>query len=334
MLDIKKDVILAPFTTFRIGGVAKFLVEVKNEEEIEEAVQYAIENNLNYFILGGGSNILVSDNGFNGLVIKIHDTKYIIHDTAIECGAGLPLSEAVKNASDNSLSGLEWAAGILGTIGGAVRGNAGAFGGSISDTVEKIKVLAVDVNSDEKNKLPNFQFPISNFQSNPNDQNSKIILLAKEQCGFGYRDSIFKKYKNLVILSVTLGLTAGNKEVIQKQISDNIANRIIKQPKGFSAGSFFTNPVVHDPKLLKTFQDEIGQAARNNMLPAGWLIEMVGLRGFSVGGSKVSDQHGNFVLNTGSAKAEDVLMLASIIKQRVRDELGVQLTEEIQLVGF
>jgi UDP-N-acetylmuramate dehydrogenase len=143
MINIKKNIPLAPLTTFKIGGPAKFFCEPKNEKEILEALNFAKENNLEVFVLGGGSNILVSDQGFDGLVIRMLNTFYSLHDTSIECSAGLLLSEVVKLASQNSLTGLEWAAGIPGTVGGAIRGNAGIPSGCMADNVESVKVLEI-----------------------------------------------------------------------------------------------------------------------------------------------------------------------------------------------
>jgi UDP-N-acetylmuramate dehydrogenase len=141
MLNIQQNIPLLKYTTFRIGGPAKFFVEVKNEEELIEAFKYAKNNNLEYFILGGGSNLLVSDDGFNGITIKVQDAKYTIQENIIEASAGVPLALVVNLATQNGLTGMEWAAGIPGTVGGAVRGNAGAFGGSMMDVVCDVRVI-------------------------------------------------------------------------------------------------------------------------------------------------------------------------------------------------
>ncbi|KKP71361.1 MAG: UDP-N-acetylenolpyruvoylglucosamine reductase [Candidatus Moranbacteria bacterium GW2011_GWE2_35_2-] len=309
-IKIQKDVLLAPYTTFKIGGPARFFVEVKNEEELIEALEYAKENNLEYFILGGGSNILVSDKGFDGMVIKLQDTRYKIQDTNITCGASIAISKLVIESVKNSLTGLEWAMGIPGTVGGAVRGNAGAFGGEIAQNI--VSVRAVKIFNTE----------------------SKIIKLKKEDCKFSYRNSIFKEDTGWIILSVIMNLKQGNTEVSNTKIKEIVRKRIKKQPKYPSAGSFFKNPFVKNEKIIQEFEKETGVKNSDRKIPAGWLIEQVGLKGKKIGGAQVSEKHANFIINTGDATAEDVIILSSLIKQKVRTRFGVQLQEEVQLVGF
>ncbi|MDR3559419.1 MAG: FAD-binding protein, partial [Candidatus Pacebacteria bacterium] len=181
-IKIQENIPLAPFTTFKIGGPARFFCEVSSEEEISEALRCAKDNNLKIFVLGGGSNILISDDGFDGLVIRILNTSCIIHDTSIECGAGLSFSKAVGLAKENSLSGLAWAAGIPGSVGGAIRGNAGAYGGEIKDCIESVKVVEIMQNANLKNK----------------NDNAKLKIFTNSECGFNYRSSIFKQNQNLI----------------------------------------------------------------------------------------------------------------------------------------
>jgi UDP-N-acetylmuramate dehydrogenase len=305
-LNIQQNIPLAKFTTFKIGGPAKFFCEVGNEKELIKALNYAKENNLEIFVLGGGSNILISDEGFNGLVIRIQNTKHQIQDTKIECGAGINLSEIVKLSAENSLTGLEWAAGIPGTVGGAICGNAGAYGSSIAESVEEIRVL----------------------------ESSKIKNYKSKECKFKYRDSIFKENRNLIIVSIVLKFKKGKKNEIENKIKEIIKKRTEKIPKEQNAGSFFKNPKVENRELIASFERDTGQKAIDGKIPAGWLIDEVGLRGKKIGGAEVSEKHANFVVNLGGAKAQDIVMLASLIKMKVRDELGVQLSEEIQYVGF
>lgn len=310
MLEIKKNILLAPFTTFRIGGPAKFFVEISSEEELLEALNFAKANNLEFFILGGGSNLLVSDKGYDGIVIQCKLTTHNLRPTTntIEAGAGMPLALLVNLAAQNSLAGMEWTAGIPGTIGGAVRGNAGAFGSCIKDAIQSVKVF--------------------------DTRNSQLTNYNKEDCKFGYRYSIFKENPNLIILVATLRLKLGDKEEIQNKIKEIIEKRSLKQPKENSGGSFFTNPVVIDEKLREEFEHDCGIICKDDKLPAGWLIDQAGLRGKKIGGAMVSEKHANFIVNTGQATAEDVIMLASIIKQQVRDKFRIELVEEVQYLGF
>lgn len=308
MLDIKKNIPLKNYTTFHIGGPAKFFVEVESEDELLEALQYAKENSLEFFILGGGSNLLVSDKGFDGFVIKIRNSKFEIRNSSIECGAGVSLAMAVNESMNRGLGGLEWTGGISGTIGGAVRGNAGAFGSCMKDAIQSVKAI------DTK------------------DLGIKIYDLKK--CEFEYRSSVFKENKNLIILSAVLKLEKGNKEKIQNKVKEIIKKRELKHPKENSAGSFFKNPIVENKELVEEFERDQSIKCRDNKIPAGWLIEQAGLRGKKIGGAMVSEKHANFIVNTGDATAEDVIMLVSFIKQQVRDKFGIELREEVQYLGF
>jgi len=310
MIDVQKDVSLAKKTTFRIGGKAKFFVAVKNEEELREALKYAKCNSLDYFVMGGGSNVLFSDLGFDGLVIKMKFDNFQMTDgIAFEVGSGVSLAKVVKSAIEHELSGLEWAIGIPGSVGGATWGNAGAFGDSMGNFIESIRAFDVDKNT--------------------------IIGYLPQDCQFDYRSSIFKKQKNLVILSVKIKLEKGIKKEISGKSNKNIQKRISGQPIGVpSAGSYFMNPVVDKHELVEAFEKDRGVVCRDEKIPAGWLIDQAGLKGKKIGGAMVSEKHPNFLVNTGGATAEDVIMLESLIKQQVRDKFGVQLQSEVEHVGF
>jgi UDP-N-acetylmuramate dehydrogenase len=309
-MKIRKNVKLAPYTTFKIGGAAKFFVEAKDEKDILEALEFAQEKNLPVFVLGGGSNVLVSDQGFEGVVIKIKDLRFKIYDLGIECGSGFSLSQSVSESVKDGLTGLEWAAGIPGTVGGAVRGNAGAgaYGGTMGEVVESVSVL------DSK------------------DLRFKIYDLRK--CKFEYRSSIFKQNSNLIILSVKLKLRKGDKKKSQKLAREILAKRKKNHPEFSSPGSFFKNPVVKDRKLIKEFEIDTGKKIKGDKIPAGYLIDRVGLRGKKVGRAMISEKHANFIVNTGKATVDNVVTLVAMAKTRVRDKYGIQLEEEVQYVGF
>jgi UDP-N-acetylmuramate dehydrogenase len=262
------------------------------------------------FILGGGSNLLVSDQGFNGLVIKINNRDTEIEGTRIAAGAGLLLAEIVALARRNNLSGLEWATGIPGTVGGAIFGNAGAYNGAIEKNIEKVEVLDLS--------QPKFIF--KNY--------------SNKECQFNYRTSLFKQKKDWLIFSAVFFLTLGKAEEIDAKMKKIIRERQGKIPSNPSAGSFFKNPEVTDLKILAEFEKEQGVKSQNGKIPAGWLIDQLDLRGKKIGGAMLSEEHANFIVNKGEAKAEDVIILASLIKQKVRNHFGVQLEEETQFVGF
>lgn len=309
MLKIENNVSLAPLSTFRIGGSADFYVTAVTPQEVAEAVEYAEQNKVPYYILGGGSNVLFSDKGFRGLIIHINDGAIHIEGTRVSAGAGAVLHEVVQRTAAANLAGLERLAGIPGSFGGGIRGNAGAFGMEIGDRVVRVKVY---------------------------DKNSSLVReFSHDECQFTYRSSIFKREPHLLIISAELALEPGNRNELEKIMKDTIAKREAKHPQdALCAGSFFMNPVVAKEDLRREFEKDNLTPPKGDKLPAGWLIDHVGLRGARIGGAMVSLQHPNYLLNTGKATAEDVIMLASMVKMRVRDELGVQLNEEVQYVGF
>ncbi len=310
-LKIQKNIPLSPLTTFRLGGPAKFFVEIKNKEELIEAIEWSNKNNEPFFILGGGSNIIVSDQGVNGLVIKLNNDQIQAKGKRLECGAGAILSRVMSIATGLPLTGLEWAAGIPGTVGGAIRGNAGAFGSSISDIVETVDIFLA--------------------------REKRFICLSRNDCQFSYRYSIFKNDSQKIIWDVVLKLKKGNKEEIEAKIKKYLEHRQKIQPKLPSAGCIFKNI---DFDYLKNVNPELASLAlekgivKNNKVPTAWLIDYLGLKGKTIGGVKISLEHANFIVNIGYGKAEEVIMLISYIKQQIRDKLGVQLEEEVQYFGF
>lgn len=309
MLSIQREVSLAPFSTFRIGGPADFFVSVTTTAELIEALEYAVANNLKTFVFSGGSNLLIADHGFRGLAIRVANAAARVMGQDIYADAGVPLIDIVRLAESHGLAGMERLAGIPGSLGGAIRGNAGAFGTEIKDVVQSVKFY------DRKEK--------------------KLKEFLARDCAFGYRQSYFKSHPELVIIFVQLRLAVGSVAELRRIADETIATREAKHPQNARcAGSFFMNPEVADEKLRAEFTRDTGKAPRDGKLPAGWLIDHAGLRGKKIGGAEVSPLHPNYIVNTGTATAEDVITLASVVKQRVRTELGVQLREEVQLVGF
>jgi UDP-N-acetylmuramate dehydrogenase len=214
---IKKNISLKNYTTLRIGGRAKFFLVANKKEDFLEGIKWAKEKKKKIFVLGGGSNLLVSDRGFDGLVMKNEYSGIEREKNFLRVKSGEKLSFVLNFCLLNSLSGLEWAVGIPGTIGGAVFGNAGAFGFSIGDLVEEVEVL--DLNDLKIKKLP------------------------KRKIWFSYRDSFFKKKKNYIVLEVLLKLKKGRKKKIKEKIEAFLKKKKESQPLGFfSAGCVFKNP--------------------------------------------------------------------------------------------
>ncbi len=309
MLNVRKKISLAPLTTFHIGGKADYFIETSGVLELAEAFEYAEAHHLPVRVLGGGSNVIFPDAGFRGLIIRILDGGIRISGEKVSCGAGMVLFDVVQKVAAAGLAGIEHLAGIPGSFGGAIRGNAGAFGTEIGDVITTVKVFI--------------------------QATGMIKEYQQKDCVFAYRTSVFKDNPDLIILSAEMQLAEGDRARLEKTIAETVAKRESKHPQDVKcAGSFFINPVVRDEKLRQEFEKDTGMKIRGETLPAGWLIDHVGLRGKKIGGAMISDKHPNYLVNTGTATAEDVMMLASLVKTRVRDELGVKLRAEVQFVGF
>jgi UDP-N-acetylmuramate dehydrogenase len=297
-------------TTYRLGGPAAYFLEVKTAAEASSAIMAAKEDGLPIFVLGGGSNILVSDKGFGGLVLSCGDRALKIEGSAVRASAGASLGLLVNQTAAAGLGGLDWAAGIPGTLGGAVRGNAGAYGGEIKDRLVSVETV--------------------------NLETGECRILAATECGFGYRESVFK-HSPLFVWSAEFSLPTGDKDALQAKIRDLVAVRQGKYPTRFgNAGSVFKNfnfaNLEQVPEKIRTALPS--KYMEWKKIPAAWLIESLGLKGKKIGNAMVSEEHGNFIVNAGGATSDEVLQLISYVKMKVRDELGIQLHEEVEFVGF
>lgn len=309
----QKRINLSNYTTFKIGGPAKYFFISENKDDLIKALEWAKENEEKFFILGGGSNVLFKDNGFDGLVIKMG-----INEIKIEKGlegkkilsvdAGCRLTKLVEFSRLRFLTGMEWAAGIPGTVGGAIRGNAGAFGKDMSHNIKDVEILEI--------------------------RRKKIILkkLTKEQCEFAYRTSFFKESKRVkyIVLSARLELGEGKKEEIEEEIKSHSKFRMEKQSVGYpNAGSVFKNAesakILHDEGKINIPE----QFKKTGIVPAGWLIEACGLKGKVHGNAMISNLHANFIVNLGKATAQDILGLINLVEQEVKKKFEVKLEREI-----
>jgi UDP-N-acetylmuramate dehydrogenase len=209
---------LSLFTSFKTGGPARYFIAVSTTEELTNSLQQAKALGIPHFLIGGGSNLLISDLGYNGLIIRLEILGLKLLDaTTIHCGAGEDLMALVNFSADNSLAGLEFSSGIWGTVGGAIYGNAGAYGGEIKDVLTGVTLV---------------------------DREGKVKQVAPEYCRFAYRDSYLKITKE-VVADCTIRLQPGNKQEIRNRIDEIIAIRKTKHPDSCSAGSFFKN--IPDP---------------------------------------------------------------------------------------
>jgi len=314
---VQENVEMKKYTTFRLGGPAKYFFIAKNREELQKAVQIAKELNLDFFILGGGSNLLVSDEGYDGLIIKIENREIELNGEIIKADSGTTLEKVTSLATQNGLSGIEWASGIPGTVGGAVRGNAGAYGADASVNIIEVKVYNVE--------------------------KDEIVIMKNNECKFEYRESIFKKDKNLIILETVFQLQKGDKEEIKKEIIELTKKRTCAQPKFPSVGCNFKNIVVSDEikEKIKTIDangiDAVKTSSETGVskIGAAWFIDRAGLKGYTIGGVKVSDEHANFIIKfLEDGTAQNVIDLINYVKNIIKEKYGIQLEEEVQTLGF
>lgn len=309
--DTKKDEPMAAHTYLKIGGPARLYVEAKTAEELVQVVGVAREQGLPFAIIGGGSNLLVSDEGYEGVVIHAADMSFKVEGEMVTCAPGALTGLVARATAEAGLEGFEWGVGVPGTIGGATFGNAGCFGGEMEDVVVSVDAL----------RLSDGQF----------------MAYQGPECGFAYRESRFK-HEPHVILTTNLKLKKGDRATAKEKINAIMAKRKDSQPQGaFTAGCLFKNFAYQDDsaiEILRREDDIPSEFLETKKIPAGWLIDKLGLKGMAVGKAQVSPVHGNFLVNLGGARAQDVLQLSSLVKMKVRDELGVLLEDEVQYLGF
>lgn len=301
---------VAKYTSFKIGGQARIFLECKSQQEFKDAVTLCMREDIPFFILGGGSNVLVSDKGFDGVVLRMTMNQINWYDEIAEAESGVVLAAFSMLAISRGLGGLEAASTIPGTVGGAVRGNAGAFGWETKDSLLSVRVCD----------------PVS----------GEIKDFSRDECAFGYRDSMFK-HGPLIVLSATYKFVPGDKDELFRRAKFYQDKKGSSQPMEYpNSGCVFKNtPLEHvDRSLLACNDFDISRFAQGPVIPSAWVIDTLGLKGKTIGKAQISEKHGNFIINKGGATADEVIQLISFIKQQVRDRTGIELHEEIQLVGF
>ncbi|MHB0876565.1 MAG: UDP-N-acetylmuramate dehydrogenase [Anaerolineae bacterium] len=291
------QVSLSRFTTMGVGGPADYLVEVEAAGDLPHRLGWAAERGLPCLVLGQGSNVIVADDGFRGLVV-VNQRRRPIADLVTESAVaeagqvrlradgGADLSRLAQWAAARGLSGLEWAAGIPGTVAGAVVGNAGAQGSSMADTVSAVHLATAD---------------------------GSETLLGPDDMGFGYRTSRLRGGEfGGAVVAVDLTLTVAATAACEARFAEHLARRRRTQPAGRSAGCLFANPAGGH---------------------AGALLDQCGLKGVARGDATVSPEHANFVLNRGGARAADVVALMSVMRRAVHERFGIVLESEVRLIG-
>ena len=308
-VQIREEVSLAPYTSMKVGGPAQYFATVSTTEQMIKVARWARAAEIPYYILGGGSNILIADAGIRGLVIY-NRCRLVRVDEAPCCvfpqddrpfvfaESGAPMAGAARSSIVAGLTGLEWAVSIPGTVGGAVVGNAGAHGGEIKDNLWNVMILGAD-----------------------DGAGLTVEEMDAVQLAFAYRSSSLKRQLTVkagfgpIVLNANFRLDFGDVEAIKATADGYLQHRRRTQPVEPSVGSTFRNPPGDY---------------------AGRLIEAAGLKGTRVGGVEVSELHANFLINrggAGAARAADVLALMRRIQQTVEDRFGVRLEPEVQLVG-
>jgi len=290
---MQRYVSLARYTAARIGGAADWLIEVQSADQLAETVTRLWDLDIPFFVLGGGSNVLVSDAGLREVVI-LNKARHIQFDLEsspptvwAESGANFGLM--ARQCARQGLSGLEWAAGVPGTVGGAVFGNAGAHGSDVASSFQMAEILHRSKHGPEREN-----WPLEHFK-------------------YEYRSSSLKRdHSDAVILVAKFRLLPGNPDEIQAQMDEYAAYRRSTQPPGASMGSMFKNP----PDVY-----------------AGRLIEAAGLKGTRIGGAEISPVHANFFINHADATAADVIKLIQLVQTEISEKFGVELELEIELIG-
>ena len=286
--NVKLNESLKLHTTYKVGGNCKYFITPKDLNELIDLVKYLKEKNIKYMILGNGSNTIFSSKEYDGVIINLTNLNSMsIDKNIITVEAGYQLIKLSIDALNNSLSGLEFAAGIPGNIGGAVFMNAGAYKSDMSKLIKTVTFL---------------------------DENLELKTLKNEELDFSYRKSIFQK-RNCIIISTVLELIPGNKEEIKELMDKRKERRLSSQPLEYpSAGSVFRNP--------------------SEDIFAGKLIEDLGLKGYKIGGAKISEKHANFIINDGDATGEDIKALIDLVKEKVKEKYNIELHVEQRFINF
>jgi len=283
---VRRDEPLARRTTLRVGGPADVYVEPASEEDLAAVLKFCSQHELKFFVLGRGSNLLVRDGGFRGVVISLAAplfSKIELRGERLHCGAGAKLKNVAVEAKRNGLAGLEFMEGIPGTVGGALRMNAGAMASATFDIVETVRMM--------------------DFAGNVSEASPGEMAVEYRSCG---------ALKSHIALGAVLRGRADSRESIEQRMIAFSKKRWTTQPAAPSAGCMFKNPAA---------------------IPAGKLIDELHLKGTRVGGAFVSAEHGNFIVNDGTATARDVLELIEKLKQTVKGERGIDLHTEVEIIG-
>jgi UDP-N-acetylmuramate dehydrogenase len=304
-LTVSADTPLARYTRFAIGGPADLYAETCSPEAFAAAINAARDSGTPVVVIGGGTNLIVSDAGFRGLVLRYRADRLIANGSCVTVDAGAVLQDLVDFANARGLKGLETLAGIPGWVGAAVYGNAGAYGHSISERVVSVRFF----------------------------DGEQVRVFDNAECEFAYRESVFKSRKEWIIFSTELALTPDEAASLTKISADILRIRNEKFPPTMKcAGSIFKNFLLNG--LPESVAAQVPAAVvREGKVPAAWFLEQVGSKGARLGDIHVADYHANLIYNAGTGTSHDLCALIADLKQRVRARFGIDVEEEVQYVG-
>jgi UDP-N-acetylmuramate dehydrogenase len=296
---------LSRYTRFGIGGPADLYAETVSAEAFVAALTTARSSGLETMVIGGGTNLIVSDNGFRGIVLRFRADRLLASNGRIIADAGAVLQDLVDFSIAHGLKGLETLSGIPGSVGAAVYGNAGAYGHSISERVRQVRFY----------------------------DGAEVRVFDNGECEFHYRESIFKRHKEWVIFSTELLLDPADGPALRRAADDILKVRNEKFPVTMKcAGSIFKNLLLRD--LPAAVAAEVpSTAVREGKVPAAWFLEQVGAKGLDRGDIHVADYHANLIYNSGAGTAADLCAMIVELKARVLARFGIELEEEVQYVG-
>jgi UDP-N-acetylmuramate dehydrogenase len=305
-LSLQERVPLAGLTRFGIGGPASLLVDSGNAEAFAGALRVVRQSAVPHVVIGGGTNLVVSDAGFEGVVLRFRGARMEFSDHSLTVEAGAVLQDVVDASVSRGLKGLETMTGIPGYLGAAVYGNAGAYGHSIQERVERVDFT----------------------------DGAVLRSLNNRECEFDYRESLFKRHKDWVILSVLLNFGEDDPEMLKKTADEIRAIRDAKYPPTMKcAGSIFKNCFL--AHLPPSVQAQIPpKLVREGKVPSAWFLEEVGAKGIRRGDIQVATYHANLIYNDGAGTAEDLVAVIRQLKDMVQQRFGFSLEEEVQYIGF
>jgi|SRR5665213_201422 len=304
-IQFTENVPLSQLTRFAIGGPARILADASSEAALIAALDVIRDANHPHTLIGGGSNLVADDRGFPGVVLRYTANSIEVQGPLVRVAAGAVLQDLVDAAIAAGLEGLHTMTGIPGWVGGAIYGNAGAYGHSIHEFVESVRFV----------------------------DGSSVREIGNAACEFHYRESVFKRHKEWIVLQATLRLPQGDPAALRTTAEGILKVRNEKYPPTLRcAGSIFKNLILAElPESVRAQVPE--RVIREGKVPSAYFLELAGAKGMVLGGMRVADYHANLIYNSGGGTAQEVRELIATLKRRVKDRSGLLLEEEVQYLG-